>query len=198
MSTPGYEAIEQAEAVAVRVALERGYLSMPQLREALLLREQLRVSGQPVRLLQLLGARYIRLEHQPELSRVYFRALREPEAFGQAPERAPAPPPAEALPPSPEAVEEMMASSADELAIPEFVLAASSEQLERPPTEDPPAVAEFLARSGEVSLPDAGEVPPTRPSVRRDPGSGDADAGRDGDAGTESGLWRWLRKHLPG
>ena len=37
--------------------------------------------------------------------------------------------------------------SADELAIPEFLLQSASELAQRPPEEDPEAVKEFLARS---------------------------------------------------
>jgi hypothetical protein len=178
-ATPDYEQIEQAEAVAVRAALERGYLDTQQLREALLLREQLRVSGRPTRLLQLLGARYIRPEHQAELSGVYFAALgalsgEEPTD----PDRAPSAEALAATPPAADAgVEDMMMSSADELAIPEFMLQQSSAQLDRPPEEDPEPVRDFLAMSGE------GSVEPLPPA---------------GEEVSESGMWRWLKRQLPG
>jgi hypothetical protein len=198
-NTPNYEAIEQAEAVAVRVALERGYLRTQQLREALLLREQLRVAGRQTRLLQLLGARYIPLEHQAELSQVYFAALSDPYAFGKTPDELPSPPP-EDMPASAAQVEQMLASSADELAIPEFMLSASSEQLQRPAEEDPDAVMEFMARSSEItassppaSEADTGALPPTRQAVSRKRAENP-----EADDHSESGLWRWLRKHLPG
>ena len=169
--TPDYEAIEQAEAVAVRVALERGYLKTTQLREALLLREQLRISGRQTRLLQLLGSRYIAPEFQAELSQVYFAALNATQA----------PAPAEAKPAPAAARAEPMDSmpSSDELAIPEFMLQASSEQLERPVAEDPDAVQDFMRISSELKVPD-------------DLGS------RESGEFTESGLFRWLKSHMPG
>lgn len=171
-TTPNYEAIEQAEAVAVRVALERGFLTVDQLREALLLREQLRVAGRQTRLLQLLGARFIHLEHQAVLSQVYFAFLNDqvdPPAPAESVE-----PPASA---SSEVPQDMLFSSADELAIPELMLQRSSEQLERPPAEDPEPVQEFMEKNRKLN-----------PSAQQD---GDEDV-------SESGLWRWLKDHLPG
>ena len=168
--TPDYEAIEQAEAVAVRVALERGYLKTTQLREALLLREQLRISGRQTRLLQLLGSRYIPAEFQAELSQVYFAALNATQAPAAEPAPAPAPVPADPLDSMP---------SSDELAIPEFMLQASSEQLEKPAAEDPDSVQDFMRISSELKVPD------------------DLRSGKSGEF-SESGLFRWLKGHLPG
>jgi hypothetical protein len=168
--TPDYEKIEQAEAVAVRVALERGYLTMSQLREALLLREQLRMAGRQTRLLRLLGSRYIPADFQAELSRVYFAAL---NASVAVPEPEPEPEAAIAAPVDP------VGMSSDELAIPEFMLQASSEQLERPVAEDPDSVQDFMRRSSELEVPES----------IRSPESGEV---------SESGLFRWLKDHLPG
>src|SRR5690606_2139272 len=126
-------------------ALERGFLKTDDLREALLLREQLRLSGRPTRLLQLLG-RYIAEEHQVELRARYFAALAEGKApagpkpasaGGVEPPGAPErlrPEPARPDPARPRP-DEMLFSSDDELAIPELLLRQSSELLQRPPEE---------------------------------------------------------------
>lgn len=178
-STPEFAAIEHAEALAVRAALERGFLRTDDLREALLLREQLRLANRPTRLLQLLG-RYIAEEHQVELRGLYFAALAE----AREPGRGATPPPSQAVAPArPEPPlarpDEMLFSSDDELAIPEMLLKQSSELLQRPPEEDPAPVREFMARSGEAAGPAPGPATDERTV-------------------TESGLWRWLKRQLPG
>lgn len=182
-STPEFAAIEHAEALAVRAALQRGFLRADDLREALLLREQLRLANRPTRLLQLLG-RYIAEEHQVELRGLYFAALAEAREPGGA-SAAPAPHSAPLAPARPEPPlappDDMLFSSDDELAIPEMLLKQSSELLQRPPEEDPAPVREFMARSGEGAGPAPG---PSQSADERQV--------------TESGLWRWLKRQLPG
>lgn len=166
---------ERAEAFVVRAALTRSYLSEGQVREALLLREQLRVSGRPAELLRLLGSRFLKPEHLPELTELYFDALAQFESGEHDPIQAKAQqPPAE-----------LFTSSADELAIPEFLLKSSSEQLQKPPAEDPQAVQDFMAASAESDPDDVagGDVPQTELAK---------------DLGKSSGMWRWLKDRLGG
>jgi len=167
MAEPNFAALEQAEAVAVRAALERGYLRPDDLRRALLIREQLRAEARPARLLQILG-RYIAPAHQQELRGVYFEELGRVES-GLFP-AVPAEPGPAAEP------DELLFSSEDELAIPEFVLTQSSEQLARAPDADPQAVQDYLVRSAEGLVGDIEDDPTI----------------------TSSGIFRWLKRNLRG
>ncbi len=168
-----YGAIEQAEAVAVRAALDRGFLTADQLREALALREQLRVSGRQMRLLAILGSRYIRPEHQAELSQAYFAHLSE----------QPAPPPQPNEEPTVVMTEEMLFSSADELAIPEFMTRSAIAAQEAPATAANTPLDDLMGVGAEPASAEA----PAEPAEAK--GKGDV---------SESGIWRWLRSHLPG
>src|SRR5687767_4197619 len=93
----------------VRHALSRGYLTQAQLREALILHEQLEGAGRTVPLLSVLGARYLRPEHVQELSQFYRDRM-----AGQATD----PPPIE-----------------PKLEIPPEVLSRSCELVLRPPEQ---------------------------------------------------------------
>ena len=174
MNPPTPEQIEAAEQAAVRVALAQGFLQPRDVREALLLREQLKQAGRPSGLLAVLGARSLRPEHRPLLSEVYFRSLREAAATPAAPA---APPP---VPSVPQAMS--LETSSDELAIPEFALQASSEQLERPAEDDPEEIREFMAKSSEFVM------PPPEPSPDPD----------DSAERSASGIWRWFRRKSGG
>ena len=140
----------------MRAALDRGFLTVDQLREALLIRQQLRIAGRQMRLLALLGSRFIKLEHQAEISQVYFEHLNQQ------------PLPDENEEPTVIMAEEMLFSSDDELAIPEFMLKSSA----------------ALARSAEEHVASEAASNPV--------------AGEDEEETSESGLWRWLKRHLPG
>ncbi|MBX3466424.1 MAG: serine/threonine protein kinase [Planctomycetes bacterium] len=106
----------------VRHAIRRGWLTGEQLREALLLQEQLRAAGRPAELLPLLRGRHLRPEHVPELTRVYREAV------------------------GPQQGETLPLPARD---VPRELLDRSSELLRRPREEDPPRVRDFLRASGE-------------------------------------------------
>ena len=64
----------------MRAALSRGYLTNPQLREALLMREELRQQGRPTTTLQILGYRFLTPAQRDDLMAVYEAVKREAEA----------------------------------------------------------------------------------------------------------------------
>jgi tetratricopeptide (TPR) repeat protein len=116
------ERVHAGVQAVVRHALSQGWLTGGQLREALLLQEQLRTSGQPVELLPILRGRYLRPEHVAALTQVYREAL-GPAGGDTLPLPAPA--------------------------LPREALERSSEAARRPRAEDPPRVRDFLRQSGQ-------------------------------------------------
>ncbi|HBP22039.1 MAG TPA: hypothetical protein DEA08_30180 [Planctomycetes bacterium] len=64
----------------VRAALSRGYMTNPQLREALLMREELRKQGRAATTLQILGHRFLTPAQRDDLMAVYEAVKREAEA----------------------------------------------------------------------------------------------------------------------
>lgn len=148
-----------------------------QLREALLMREELRKQGRAATTLQILGHRFLTPAQRDDLMAVFEAVKREAEAspvegmstlpgppapLPSAPAplpSAPAPlPPRAQAPQAPQAPEVpaapadafdmgMLDSSTDELAVPEFF--NSSPLLARPPEEDPDEVQEFMRLSSE-------------------------------------------------
>ena len=68
-------AAQGAVKATVRQALSQGYLSMEQLREALLLREQLLTAGREVGLLSILAGHHLRADHVAELTEFYRDVL---------------------------------------------------------------------------------------------------------------------------
>ncbi|MCO5168905.1 MAG: tetratricopeptide repeat protein [Planctomycetes bacterium] len=116
------ERVHAAVHAVVRHAIRRGWLTGEQLREALLLQEQLRAAGRPTELLPLLRGRFIRPEHVPELTQVYRETV------------------------GPQQGETLPLAARD---VPRELLDRSSELLRRPRDEDPPRVREFLRASGE-------------------------------------------------
>lgn len=148
------------EEQVVRHALSRGFIDPRQLREALLLREQLQRSGRPADLLAILRARYLRPECLSELSAVYQQLLGG-STFAppsQAPSGTLSPPPGGgtlALPPgsagqdAPTVTGGILPAPA---AIPDSAVWRSAELLERPSGEDPVAVRQFLNRTRPVRI----------------------------------------------
>lgn len=114
---PVDDATQPAVQATLRLALERGFLSRAQLREALILQDQLEASGKPTPLLTVLTKRFLKPEHVPELSRRY-----KDELARQALTPAPAP-----APPEPEE---------KELDVPADILTRSCELVLRPPELD--------------------------------------------------------------
>lgn len=126
--------VEAATKATVRLALARGYLVQEDLRQALLLMEQLAAAGRPANLLSLLASRYLRPDHVPELSDYYQRQL-----AAQAASPSGSAPPAEVQAPKIEQVE-----------APEELLARSVELVRRPPEEDPQSVQNFMRESAKA------------------------------------------------
>lgn len=126
--------VEAATKATVRLALARGYLVSEDLRQALLLMDQLAAAGRPANLLSLLASRYLRPDHVPELSEYYQRQL-----AAQAASPSGSAPPAPTEPPKIEQVE-----------APEELLARSVELVRRPPEEDPQSVQTFMRESAKA------------------------------------------------
>jgi uncharacterized protein DUF1570 len=126
--------VEAATKATVRLALARGYLVQEDLRQALLLKDQLAAAGRPANLLSLLASRYLRADHVPELSEYYQRQL-----AAQAASPSGSAPPAEVEAPKIEQVE-----------APEDLLARSVELVRRPPEEDPQSVQNFMRESAKA------------------------------------------------
>lgn len=126
--------VEAATKATVRLALARGYLVSEDLRQALLLMDQLAAAGRPANLLSLLASRYLRADHVPELSEYYQRQL-----AAQAASPSGSAPPAEVEAPRIEQVE-----------APEELLARSVELVRRPPEEDPQSVQTFMRESAKA------------------------------------------------
>lgn len=136
------ERVHAGVQAVVRHAISHGWLTGGQLREALLLQEQLRATDQPVELLPILRGRYLRPEHVAALTRVYREALGPAGGDLLA---LPAPAPSRE------------------------VLERSSEAARRPRAEDPPRVRDFLRQSGQgddVLIDDTLADRPVRPSER--------------------------------
>ncbi|MCO5172349.1 MAG: protein kinase [Planctomycetes bacterium] len=136
--TPGdptarLDPFEQAELEVVRLALAGGWLGRDALREALLLREELRAQGRPARLIDLLAAR-VAPERRPALRGAYARAL--------AGLRAPPPAPA---------------------ADPPGWAERSRLLLGRAAGDDPPSVKAALARAGDTTKRLPPGAPPLAP-----------------------------------
>jgi hypothetical protein len=172
VTQPHPDSVLHAEATVVRAAIARGFMTQDQLREGLLLREELRSAGQQVSLLKVLGSRYLTQEHQTLLTNVYFSALSGAPPTAAASE-------ADLQEPPPE-----LYTSEDELAIPEFTLGRSNELMSRPPSEDPDVVQQLLAASAEVEPPSFDAPPPAD-------GTHEPDAPDPESSG--SGIWRWLK-----
>lgn len=122
--------MEPSEAVVqatIRHALDAGYLDRQQLREALLLQDQLQAAGRSAPLLTVIAAKFVRPEHVPALKRRYQELL----AKQTNATLASAPPPLEE----------------PELQVPQDVLSRSCELAARPPAEDPEPVRRFLDES---------------------------------------------------
>ena len=124
--------VESATKNTVRFALSRGYLTMDQLREALVIKEQLESAGQPAQLLAVLASRYIRADHHPELSEYYQRQLAALEASptGSTPPAAPA-----------------KVELPTKLEAPADLLSRSVEMARRPPDQDSQKIQLFLKES---------------------------------------------------
>ena len=124
--------VESATKNTVRFALSRGYLTMDQLREALVIKEQLEGAGRSAQLLAVLASRSIRADHHPELSEYYQRQLAALLASptGSAP---PAPPARVELP--------------TKLDAPADLLSRSVEVARRPPHQDSQKIQLFLRES---------------------------------------------------
>ncbi|MGE0710009.1 MAG: DUF1570 domain-containing protein [Planctomycetota bacterium] len=124
--------VEAATKNTIRLALARGYVSMDQLREALVIREQLESAGRATPLLTVLAGRYVRPDHHPELSEYYQRQLAALSASptGSAPPEPPAKP---QLP--------------TKLDAPADVLSRSMEMAQRPPEHDSQKIQAFLRES---------------------------------------------------
>ena len=123
---------ESADQTVVRHALQRGLVSAPVVREALLLREELRRRGQNPALLALLRARGLDPRHLPELERMWRDAVTATHAGGSrhGSDRLPAGEGTRALPAAAH--------------IPEETLRRSSELLRRPAADDPEPVRSFF------------------------------------------------------
>lgn len=113
----------------VRHALSRGFLTAAQLREALILQQQLQEAGRPAALLSVLATRFLAPEHVKELGR-FYRDQTTSDA----------------------AVEEVEPPKVE---VPPDVLSRSCEMVAMPPEQDPEPVRRMLAESArEEDIPD--------------------------------------------
>jgi len=145
-------ATREATTVTVRHALEQGYLTSNQVREALYVQQELEKAGRPAPLLSVLHARYLQPEHVPPLLEVYrerLAAVRAAELAGTS-ERLPEP----AEPPGPPA-------ALDPAALPDDLVARSAEiVISRPVDADPEEVRRFISDSTQgTDVPAVGDVP---------------------------------------
>jgi predicted Ser/Thr protein kinase len=136
------------EQAVVRHALRQGYLTSDQLRQALLLRAQLRSKGQAHDLLGILSGRYLPREHLPELSGVYRKALADAGAVTSTSQSGRV---YVGRPNARPSGRFYVSDSAEAVTLPppleevsEDALLASSEALQRSPTEDPAEVRGFM------------------------------------------------------
>lgn len=126
--------VDAATKATVRLALARGYLVSEDLRQALLLKDQLTAAGRPANLLSILASRYLRQDHVQELSEYFQRQL-----AAQAASPSGSAPPQDLKPPAIEQVE-----------APEEMLARSVELVRRPPEQDPQSVQTFMRESAKA------------------------------------------------
>jgi hypothetical protein len=178
------------EAAVMRTAMTRGFLTQAQVREALLVREELRRTGQGGTILQIVGARYLNTAQRQSMTEVYLEVQRAAEISPPPPSALSAPP---TLPTMPAIQQESMPmesmESSDELGIPEFLLSRSSAKLNQPPEDDSDMVKEFLALSAdELSQPNFDEDDPIVRDLDEDPDEEES----------ASGIWRWMTTRLRG
>src|SRR5687767_14899477 len=76
----------------VRHALARGFLTAAQLREALIVQQQLQESGRGAPLLSVLATRYLKPEHVQELSRFYRDQTTSDASPAEEPQQVELPP----------------------------------------------------------------------------------------------------------
>lgn len=189
------------EAAVMRAAVSRGFVSGDQVREVLLLREELRRGGREATTLQILGARYLDAAQREELTEVYLGIQRAAEA---APPPVPAgldPLPA-APPPLPSFGDDPLTmggmESSDELAIPELSLGASTMNLTRPPEADPDPIKEFLLlSSAELDEPEQ-RLAPSSAAASAAEGEGEGEGADADEHRSASGIWSWVRDRLSG
>lgn len=110
-----------ADQGVIRHALQKGYLQPQQLREAVILQDELASAGRPTPLLHLLAARYLSTDHLAELRRVHADAQRA--------QQTPAPQP----------------WKHETAEVPDDLLLSSIERARSAPSEDPERIRSILA-----------------------------------------------------